>query len=237
MARIQYGPSIADIAGSIGGVSFQRNTSGAIARSRISPAISRTNNLLNGPISVFNLTQSWRFLSPSDIDSWNAFAAAHTRENKFGKTVQLSGFQWYISVNTNSFLIGGTGIPTAPTYTLPAGLVSAYIAVEFSSPNFYLKLYFDPDPVATGDTYIIYATPFTLKTGTSFQSLLRQTAIIPGGTSSPYDITDIYQSIFGLKLLYPGYAIGNIGCLAYPIHNSTGLTGPAVRSSTPFEAT
>jgi len=139
MARVTYGESITEYAGSIGGVTFCRNASGPIAKLRSNPPVNPSPEQSIFQTRMAMLVAYWPTLSQADKDAWDALAAAHDHTTPWGVTKTLSGYQWFLSVNFNRLLVGYsiTDIPYSwtvfeppPSFTLAA--TSTYLRCEWS---------------------------------------------------------------------------------------------------------
>jgi hypothetical protein len=141
MARVTYGALVTDLAGSIGGITFQQNPSGAIARSRpytpVNPSIQQSDRQL----ALIRLVAKWGSLSLAYKDQWNALAAAHNKVNDWGNEVKVSGYQWFISYNLNAFTQGQGPwdypdtyqlVDPVPAFTLDADASDLWI--DFGTP-------------------------------------------------------------------------------------------------------
>lgn len=231
MARVQYGSIITQVAGSIGGVTYQRNAAGSIARARVSPAVVGSGKLINAPIATFNLIQAWRALDQSQIDSWDSFAAAHTRENKFGQTKTLSGFNWFISLNSNLAIVGSSLIEDPPTYTPPDALTYVLVDIIDQTTSPVMTVDFTPNPIPSDTSFVLYTTPWTIPTGLSFNSILRQTIILPAGSIGDFDISTAYTNTHNLPISLSPKLSANVGFLGYFISTINGLTSPAFKAT------
>jgi hypothetical protein len=155
MARIIYAYPVTELQGSIGGVTFQRNSSGTIARLKPnmpmnpSPAQAARQNMLA------QLVSTWPTLSDADKLTWQALAVAHPHTTPWGDSKTLNGYQWYLSCNLNLMTVGDPVRSTAPGWTsvpaLPAFSLTATLA--------HLRLQFTPDHDFSGYWAMIYATP------------------------------------------------------------------------------
>ncbi len=99
MARVTYGESVTEYAGSIGGVTFQKNASGNTARLRPNPTVNPTSLQAGYQTNMAYLVSFWPTLSQANKDLWDALAAAHDHTTPWGKIKTLSGYQWFLSVN------------------------------------------------------------------------------------------------------------------------------------------
>ena len=99
MARVTYGSGITELAGSIGGVTYQKNASGNIAKLRSNPVVNPTSRQAVHQNNMARLVASWATISQADKDLWNDLAAAHLHTTPWGESKKLSGYQWFISAN------------------------------------------------------------------------------------------------------------------------------------------
>lgn len=99
MARVTYGESITEYAGSIGGVTYHKNASGNIARLRPKPTVNPTALQANYQQLMAKLVAYWPTLSAPDKAEWDALAAAHDNTTPWGETKTLSGYQWFLKCN------------------------------------------------------------------------------------------------------------------------------------------
>jgi len=120
MARVTYGALITELAGSIGGITFQKNGSGNIARLKPNMPMISSPAQAEQQYKLSSLVAQWAALTLIQQTSWNDFAAAHDHINEFGETKTLNGFQWFMSCNLNLYTIEEDLILTAPAwYAVP----------------------------------------------------------------------------------------------------------------------
>jgi len=100
MARVTYGSGITELAGSIGGVTYQKNASGNIAKLRSNPIVNPTPLQAGYQRQMAMLVAFWPTLSQANKDAWNDLAAAHLHTTPWGESKKLSGYQWFLSCNT-----------------------------------------------------------------------------------------------------------------------------------------
>jgi len=116
MARVTYGESITEYAGSIGGVTFLRNASGPIAKLRSNPPVNPSPDQSTYQVNMAKLVSFWPTLSQEDKEDWNALAAAHDHTTPWGAEKTLSGYQWFLSLNLNLLSTGQSVITTCPVW-------------------------------------------------------------------------------------------------------------------------
>jgi len=151
MAQVTYGPTITELAGSIGGVTYQKNASGNIAKLRSNPTVNPTSLQATYHTRLAKLVAFWPTLSQADKDLWNAHALAHDHLTVWGETKTLSGYQWFLSCNLYHLNTSPTPLSNpeawvvydAPTtFTLEAGV--DVFSIKWSpdyNPEAYLLIY------------------------------------------------------------------------------------------------
>ena len=102
MARVTYGSGITELAGSIGGVTYQKNASGNIAKLRSNPIVNPTPRQAIHQNNMAKLVAYWPTLSQANKDAWNDLAAAHLHTTPWGESKKLSGYQWFLSCNLDN---------------------------------------------------------------------------------------------------------------------------------------
>jgi hypothetical protein len=226
MARATYGAIITDLKGSIGGLTFQHNTSGKIVRLR---PFRKKFNSVNQQIwqqQLYLNVMAWRDLSLSDQQLWNAFAALHTFTDPFGNTETLTGHQWYISINTNLDIIGEPHITQPPAWETPTNpptasldLTSSYISLSVASP-------------APGgyDSIVVTLTPPITNTSYKVNGKFRKVHVIPAGTWRTAVLTSCWESYFGLDWqALTSAGSFKIACEIWCIDTLSGLCSPVNR--------
>lgn len=223
MARVTYGALITELAGSIGGITFHKNSSGNIARLKpnmpmvASPAQNDQQYKLNSLIAI------WPTLTLVQKTSWNNLATAHDHINEFGETKTLNGFQWFMSCNLNLLTVGENVILSAPAYAPPAA--PGPFIISDGSNNF--NVHFIPNWSSPDNYYIVYASSplrqSSLKKRSYFLSL---GSVIMVDANWLY-IQALYESTFNLS--YPSlYNNGNCTIIVRVkvLQPGTGLSSP-----------
>lgn len=131
----KLGPLVSEVAGSIGGTTFQRNGPTAIVRSKPLPIHRPTGFASTARQRLASLATRWASLSLSDRNAWETFAASVTWYNRFGDVIPGTGFKAFCRTNAGVYVspIGNftPGIQTTPPgvdrATLPANLAAEYV--------------------------------------------------------------------------------------------------------------
>lgn len=184
MARIQLGALITDIAGSIGGYTFQTNRSGRIIRSRGGTFKNSTPKQTIQQANHTTIISEWQSLSLADRDLWNLFSLANTKTDKFGTVRTLTGLNWFEAINSTRKCFNLSILLTPPVHSLPV----APPVYDFTAGATTLEIDFNP-PFAPVDTGLkIWTTPPLTTITNSLRSQYRLTKVIQSG---PYDVIDI----------------------------------------------
>ena len=115
MALIKMGAWIVDVRGKIGGTVFTKGRSGAVARNKVTPVNPRTSRQSAVRAALGALSQAWRTLTQAQRDAWNAAVSSFSKTNIFGDTVNPTGKNLYVGLNTNLEKVSASAIAVPPT--------------------------------------------------------------------------------------------------------------------------
>lgn len=194
MARVQYGALVTGLSGSIGGITFQNNASGSIARLKSGTP---KNPTVNQSIAQQNITKYislWQQLTLAEKTAWNNYAVLWTKTDEFGNVKTLTGLNWFQSVNYNLELVGSAITNTPPVHTLPTGVPSYTLTLSATSAIITFSPAFNP----TNQALIIRATPPLSRSSTSTRQDMRLIKVLTAGPYSTIDITADWEAYFGL---------------------------------------
>jgi len=191
MAKCRYITPIDEVRGTIGGVVFSANKSGTYCKARRQPVRTWSESQSFGKGIIAQWPNEWRSLDQADRDDWDTWAAlpAQEKTNALGQTYYLSGFQWFVSLNTRLywFLLPfddeppASAKPSAPTvstltvHKTGSGSNSeiAFLDAEFATENFLLDMAFfqSGTPITASSTfravvrdYYAMSTPLNIQT-------------------------------------------------------------------------
>jgi len=213
MARVTYGDTITEFAGSIGGVTFLRNASGTIAKLRSKPPVNPSPDQSTYQTNLAKLVAYWPTLSQENKDSWDALAAAHKHTTPWGVEKTLSGYQWFLSVNLYRFLLGYAIRPAPAAWHVYAPPDSFTLV---ATPT-YLRVEWDPsyDPE---DCLLLYLTlPLRQSSLKLRRSLFYVGFYRPVGAIDNYDITSWFETL--ANVTWPAfYASANCSIICRITH-------------------
>lgn len=120
MAIIKFGGGVAGIRGTIAGNTFSANKGGAFAKSWSKGPNPRSIAQTDQRRTLSYYAKLWASIDAGDKADWDTFGAdpAQRQTNALGDPYYLSGFQWFLKVNTTLF-----NAPLSPRLTYPT---SAY---------------------------------------------------------------------------------------------------------------
>jgi len=122
MAKTLIGAPLAGIRGTIGGTTFSANKAGTYARQWYRSANRRSPVQTDRRRITSVYAKAWALLSGGDKTNWDTFAADPAQEqmDSLGNGYYLSGFQWFVKINTRLYTVGRGQRSTFPTSAYPA---------------------------------------------------------------------------------------------------------------------
>jgi hypothetical protein len=200
MARVQYGSVITEINGSIGGITFQPNSSAKIAR--VKPIRRRKNTTKQASrLNAFQLNiPDWSTLDQSDKDDWTAFAIAHDKTNKWGEVKTLTGFNWFQSINNYLNIVGETPISTVPVWTSPLAVSDYTVAAVYND----FSINWAGSFAHTTAYLLLFTSPLLRTVSLANRKVLRLTKIVSPGTDTSVDFLSEWQSVHGIAVPIAG---------------------------------
>lgn len=191
LVLLKPGPLVSSVAGSIGGVTFQRGPGFLTARSKPLPRRRRTQYTATQRQAVAYLAAEWRKLDADDRQQWTDAALEMEWRNRFGDVIPGKGFWLYNRCNQYLSLVGSalvTKPEKAPTFTPIEGLALEYTTAPL------IKLTFTSPAGPDADTgWAIFCTP-PLSAGRSASfGDYRFVRVFTTGTSNEIDITNDWQ--------------------------------------------
>jgi hypothetical protein len=207
MAKVLYTVPVQELTGSVAGVTFQRNASGFIARSKPNKKVNPSGPQTAAQINYSSIINAWQSLPVNFRESWNLLAADQPHVTPWGQLRNLNGFQQFLSNNLIRKSLNLDVLQFAPSYNLPAQLSN--FEVNFGHADIILTL-IDPAPVAPYQLQI-FATPPLRRSA----PLQRQYNYLLSGWQfsdpSTINLTSVYCTQFNLN--YP-YFINESQCFA-----------------------
>lgn len=227
MARITY--TLGELTGSLSGVTFQRNRSGTIIRTRPAPSRKSTTRQTAIHTSHTGWLYQWQQLTQEQRDLWNDFSITFNKVGKFGQTKTLTGQNWFETCNYERFIITGTILSNPPVYALP----QSPPAFELIPTNNNLYINFLQSHDYVNHPIIVWTSYPTRKNTLSINQIRRKALIITATPTDPLGITNEWETATGLpwspSALFP---TANIYVCLQSINLSSGITSALLCSKT-----
>ena len=222
MAKIIFGPTIAEARNKVGGSVYTRNRYGAMVRAKPNPRNPKSSAQTNIRDALRAVRARWSSaLTDQQRLQWNGLQTLHPETDVFAQSKALQGDLWYCRLNLNLWLIGQPWID-AP----PAGLsaVNPGAIADASIDLVHGILTLTPQAACPADhTALVTATRVLPATRYSPNGLLRVIQATPGPTGGAISIFDAWVGKFGAS--NPAGII--FGTIEY-VNNATGARSGAL---------
>jgi hypothetical protein len=178
--------------GSVGARTSSRNRSGQYVRQRAIPTQPRTPAQVAARASLSDQSASWRGLTDPQRAAWNAFAQSFTVTNSLGTTINLTGAQCFVKVNTTNVKNGDAAVTAPPA--LPSFLTNTCTGLVATAGTPTLEI--SGTAPAMGTKFMVYASP-QLSAGVSFNGKYVWLQTSQTFTSGEMSILTAYTARYG----------------------------------------
>src|SRR3990170_1010056 len=197
MAKTLFGALIVDMRNKLGGHVLSKNRGGSFIRRKVSPAQPRTSYQRVVRALVTQFSRAWSgVLGDAERSAWTAFAAGHPTTDQFGQTVQLTGEQMYVRLNTVIVFHGGTAIDDPPPDLSVAAITDFTPSATETGPTFLLDTVL-PATILADERYVVWATAGMSVGRNSLDSFYRYVGTFATLTTGDLDIETAYLAKFG----------------------------------------
>lgn len=163
MARIIYGAVVTDIKGSIGGITFQKNGSGTIARLKPRKTKTNTQKQRDQQPRLKEVQKNWNELSLANKILWNDFASVNNKIGLDGQEKKLTGYQWFLTINENRLLFNDSILEVPSTYEI----VNPISSININFTPTYLSISTIPIDDSNLYNWLIYSS-FIINSASKF---------------------------------------------------------------------
>lgn len=188
------GVAVGALSGSLGGSTFSHNKGGPYIRTRAIPTNPDSTTQLERRAALATTSTRWRNLTNAERDAWAEWSRQNPITNALGQSINKSGHQSYVGLNSRILLASGTIIDVPPI---------------ISAPTAFLSVVQDAD-VGTGDTDLTFSAVLASgnqvelwgavvnSAGISYvKNLLKFIAFSPVDQASPWDNESDIVSVLG----------------------------------------
>lgn len=232
MAKVQYGSLVTAFIGSIGGITFQRNRSGEIARLRSGTKKQQSTKQSLSSGKFIRFLTAWDFIGLAEQTVWNDFAAANAFEDRFGTIKVLTGINYFQSINRSRELVGLGLKLLNPTAELPV----PFDLDVFDVNNNNLAITQTAGTGAVPDGLLVFATPPLSRSTTSFRREMKLIHTQLGWDDTKIVLDAGFLATFGFAWPPQGnQGDFKIGLMLVSVDFTSGITGVGVLALGSFE--
>lgn len=228
MAKINFGQTVNDARGKLGGTVFSKNGSGAYTRRKVTPVNRNTLAQSTVRASLGTLSQQWSgSLSQAQRDAWISYAKTYPRLDVFGASITISGLNMFISLNSVLMNTGNTVIDVPPANNLITPIPTDYTSMAANHVGPVITFNQTGNAVDGDDVYYVFGAKPLPPGRTVQQSDWRfLTTIVPATTG--YPVTTPVSSAYAAK--FGAFAVNmSINLLVSTMRTGSGLTTVGVR--------
>lgn len=178
--------------GSVGARTSSRNRSGQYVRQRAIPVQPRTPAQIAARSRLTSQSAAWRGLTAAQRAAWNAFAQSFTVVNSLGTTINLTGAQCFVKVNSVNLLNGDATVTLPPA--LPAFIAVTVTGIDATAGTQLLEMS-GVNPAA-GTKFMTFASP-QLSAGVSFNGKYAWLQTAQTFTTGKLALTSVYTAKYG----------------------------------------
>lgn len=199
MAIITPGPTVAAISGSIGGTVFSRNRGGAYIRNRAIPVDPNTQSQQNVRSILATQSQNYADLTVAQRAAWENWASQNPVVNALGNSIQLSGHQAFVQLNSRLALDVQATLTAPPIINAPTGLAS--VVQDGDEGVGDVDLTFTTTPLPAGVKLWIQAAVLNSAGIRYVRNRLRFIGTSAAAETSPYDDETQIETKFGALIV------------------------------------
>lgn len=118
------GIAVGAMSGSIGGTTASHNKGGPYFRTRAIPTNPNSDTQLQRRAALATMSQNWRNLTSAQRQAWTEWARQNPITNALGQSINKSGHQSFVGLNTRILMDAGTVIDVPPVISAPDALLT-----------------------------------------------------------------------------------------------------------------
>lgn len=196
MAKVKYGPVVADARNSIDGAVYSRNQYGAYVRIKVSPTQPRTEHQLAVRGNMSEISKAWSYtLTDEERAAWETWARNNPITDVFGNSQVLSGIAAFNRVNGILLAIGRPLITTPPAEFQATPLQTCTITMDSATQA--VNITFTPSPLGAKERLYMWGTGKMNPGRSFFKPFLRMFGVSNTAQASPYNAGQKYTARFG----------------------------------------
>lgn len=193
-------PTLGELSGSIGAVTFSHNKGGPYIRRHAIPTNPNSTRQQTMRTILSTLAGLWStLLTPAQRDQWNTWASNQAKTGPLGNSVAWTGINGYVSLNAHLLDSGDTRIDAPPIVVAPTGLLTASADISAATT---VDLTFTDTPLAANHKPVLFMS--LPQSGAALPNF-RQTRIVGYGAAaqvSPWAATLPFSVIAGQTVVF-----------------------------------
>jgi len=193
MAIARLGSILGGISGTLGSVNFANTSQGLILKRALRRVDHATEPQLSQRATFKHFQLAWQDLTDLQRTAWRTAARAYTLPNRLGKPTYLSGFQWFVKLNTIRFHRGPPFYQDPPIFRTTPAITD--FTFERCYPGLFFIRYWEMYGVGDTDIYVYGSQPWSSKSRSTYSFWRYLTRGFSWGFS--IDVTDEWEAIFG----------------------------------------
>lgn len=182
--------------GSVAGTTSSHNRFGQYRRTRAIPVNPATSFQTATRTRLSAYAALWRGLTSAQRAGWNDLGGSMTRTDALGQTTTLTGFQAYVSCNTNNVAAGNAAVSDAPSLITPTSLLTMVITLTAAS----FSIAYTATPLGAGARCVTYVSP-QVSAGKTFNKDYRALQWSAAAAASPVNALAAYTARFGVPVV------------------------------------
>lgn len=141
-------------------------------------------------------SDGWRLITALQREAWASLGAEMVRNDTLGQTVDLTGFQAYMSVNNNNLAAGNAVVSDPPLFQIPSAIVTVTPTATVST----LSIAFTPTPLSSGERIFVSCSP-PRSAGRTYEGDYRLIQVSSAAGTSPLSVFTAYSARFGAPVV------------------------------------
>ena len=223
------GIAVGALSGSIGGSTASHNKGGPYFRTRAIPTNPNTPAQLQRRAALATMSQNWRNLTMDQRNAWDEWARQNPITNALGMSINKSGHQSFVGINTRILLDAGTVIDVPPVISAPDAFLTILQAGDIGLGATDLTF---TAALETGNKVELWAAVVNSSGIKYVENLYKFVAFSPVDQASPWDNQADLESVLGTLTVGQTLHIK-----AAQFDPSTGLRSPFLHSEVAITTT
>ena len=208
--------------GSIGGTTASHNKGGPYLRTRAIPTNPSTSAQLARRAALATMSQNWRDLTEQQREAWNEWARQNPITNALGMSINKSGHQSFVGLNTRILMDAGTVLDVPPITSAPDALLTMVQSADIGAGTFDLTF---TAALETGNKVELWGAVVNSAGKKYVENLYKYIAFSGVDEASPWDNLTEIELILGTMTV--GQVLHIKGAQYDP---ATGLRSPFLHS-------